>query len=1551
HFADLVPASAAPDSAQGSIRDALSILDAAITLDSVSVAVSSFDQAEGAGDPLAALAQVTPDPGSTAPVPAPPALAATQIGRGLNVYGSIAFEGALWQAVKFVVDLTDATFSFYGRLDPQDPTKTMFQGELANATVLTYLHFETLKLKYQSRPPAPAPAPNSPPPPSTSADPAPAPAPYLALGGAGSLTLPGITDIDFTGWVVFETKADSNGESARSASFDASVSVTETSLLGIPRVTLALSSIRMAWTLGDRQSDWKRTEFAIVATATLGSFTFNAKVDLSDGTRQSIILSLETGHSLSLQHLLVDGLGATWLDGAVPDLSFSNGSLTWTKPTEGAATYALHAEASIIGLGFLFDATLTDGQGVTGSAALAAPIDFGFIKLAGPAKLNGPKATLTSNATEKSMALDSVVTLLDHDFTLHLAYSKPADSTEPVYTGSISTPIDFGSLGSIEPTLTLTYSDSGGLDVKLDSLGIPWEQVKQFIDFVQMVETATSGLESDPCKALGDLGLGSDAIKLSFDCALAFPHLTPQSQSTPTSIDIDLVVSYKIQLNVPGFNQVLREASMELGFLSIPIPAGGLTFSSIAQSLITALVNAGPNIIIALFSDPKAMKTFAEMLAAKAALSTLLSNLVCQQTEGPEADAEAELEAGAEAAASGAAEAAAAAFGAAFAITAGVIGFLESIWDSITGEDKRRKERAEDQQRRAVLGLANLLRPQSATLAFASSDTATLSCTPPAAVADGNGATYAFTLVRIPPGGGDPQPVTPRGSARAAVDWSKGDSAPSLSIAYDGLVPGGDYQLSVQALVSIDGLTFRGRKVTIGPRQTMGFDTVDGASDPVASATVRLPDCAVQSILLEQVGARVSATVVEGNEVAGSILLQWLGQDGQVTGADPAAPAFPGTAAGARHSFRIAPPAATGAFVLRATAAVGTVAYQTSSTALQVLDLAAPALAAPQFSRDRYAVAGAWSNVANAGGYRLELLDDSAVPAPLGQADTTGALTAEVAIGNRAGLVGQVRVATLPASGPGAVWSELQPVTIPGAPVTLSLAAVTERQSPAGLSFTVRQVQPVSSTALVLAPGDSAKRLGTGPVAAFSAERSEPLQAGAELLRRLSYTVDSVQSAISLSAPLDYDWPTPSGTTRTIDWALVLPGLPPLWHASVSAKAMASRLMDSVAAEADRVAIASALDAAIAGSSLLSSLLVQSHDSESLAAALAPADQSPAQRVAALRPRFADAGLAIDCGTLARLIGGSAPETLADALDPVSRTDGDAVETLAAALRAAGLSVAQAAAQLHRLRPELDATALAQALVAAFYATSAAAAYALQLTARGLPVPIVATRTARLASGGAAMIAVDGLTLLCALLRSQGKSVRDAAIHARAALPQVTADTMAAALVAAYYQDPRPLQVAAVALAGAFGADGSAGAQQRLAWSLALAGVAPSDLSPLVDSAFALAPDDGSRAAALSALFASSTVDLAGAGGSPMAAAGGAALGALSAGARLIVLADAYRGLALDPSLVAACLALGGSASAEAQAAIAQLLAGVDPARSAAAWADGQALIAQTSRG
>lgn len=1543
-FADLVPTSSP-------IHSGLLLLDAVITLKTVSLTISSFDQLEGSGNPFAALATIDaqaaqPDPSidqATPPqLPAPPTLpAADRIGRGLNLYGKIAFEGALWTAVKFVLDLTDAELTVQATLNPSEPAATLFLAELANATLLGYLHFAQLRLKYQSQP---------------SISQSPPPAPYLAIGGDGTLAIPGTPDIAFTGWVIFDTKTDASGEAARAATFDATINVLQGNLLGIPRVSLTLSSIKMAWTLGDDQADWKRTQFSVTATATLGGLTLDAKVDLSVETQQSIILSLDTTHTLSLQHLLVNWLGVNWLDGAVPDLGFSNGSLVWTKPQTKAATYTLHAEASLIGFNFLFEATLSEGDGFTGSAALASAIDFGFVKLAGPGKANGPKASLTSTTASKTMALDSVVTLLGHDFTLHLAYSKPSGAPKPVYSGSVATELDFGQLGSITPEITLTYSESGGLDVKIDSLDIPWDKVKTFLNFVEKVKAAYTA-SNDPCQSMADLVLAADAVKLTFDCALAFPQLIPQSGASPASIKIDLVFSYAVYL--AGIDQPVHDGRIVADFLEITIPSDGLTFANVAESLIIALVGAAPNIVASFFSDPEAMAKFTAMLIAQQAGSAVISSAVCRRTTGPSTEANNSNSSGSSSAASGDWTGAIVAFVTAFSIAGAIISFLEDIWDSLTGEDKKKREKAEEQQAQALAGIASLVKPTAATISFTGRNMVVATCVPPAGIPKGNGATYGFDLFRMPEPGANGSPVQ---LTSGTINWQQGDPNPSIRLTSDGVVPGATYQISVKALIDIHGLVPVVTTVVVRPYSGSsggdifrGFTIRQAESLPALSQSARMPDCAMASLSLEQVGGQVAVVVVAGNEAATSVLLQWVDQNGQVVAPNPAAPAFAGAAAGTRHEMRLVPPVKSGTAILRATASVGQVVYQTSSSALQVIDLPAPVLSPPRFNATSFSVDANWNAVQGAGGYRLRLFDDGAVPALIGETDAATALEGRIPAGTRAGFVATVRVAALPASGPGAVWGETQSVIIPGSTVTLALAQVASGQSANRLAFSVRQLQPPSSTILILSPGDSGKTLGSAPVATFSAERAEELAAGANIVRQLSYALKDIRPSISLSAPLTYDWPVPDGTSKTTDWALELPGGARLWHRQHAPMVMAIKMMDALPTRGDRLAIATALDAVETDAGQRNALFALQHDPEAMAATFATANQTLGQLAAAMQSTFGAIGQPLDVVSLARLLvlvqPGAAAADLADVLDAKARADATVPTLLAAAYRVAGMEVKVAIAQLHRLRGDLSATQLAQAVAAAYYRTDAVGLYAKALAAT-VPASVLGARVASLAAFGAGTAPANrgGLVLLLALLRARGFSVGDAAIRAHAALPSAGASALAVAMTTAYYDEPTglPAAVSALALALALGTpDGTA---ERLAWALVAAGVATSDLSPLVDAAFALPPDSGARATALAALFAPTGAAalvsrLSDSSGSPIAAVKAAQgdFAALSADARVIVVASAYGGLVARPELLAAALALSGTTQSESVAALQRLFAGINAGE---AWSAGQVLNA-----
>lgn len=1541
---------------------ALSVLDEVITLRRVSVALSSFSSADEAVNPLAELdsvrANAAAEGGETPEAPAPPA--ATRIGKGLNVYAVLAFEGALWEAVGFVLDLKDAELTIEAAIDPGNPKQTLFLGQLVDATLFNYLHFPQIMLEYRAEPPAPAAASQGGAPGGDlGAVPGP---PTLTVGGYGSLRLPGIPDIDFHGIVSFVTAVDAaGGQSVSRASFDAGIAAGETDLFGIPRVSLTLSNIHMAWALaGPDRGQWTREAFSIAATATLAGCTLDATIDLSDETRQSIRIALDAGRTLGLRSLLVDWLGATWLEGAVPDLGFHDGWLEWTRPASGAAAYRLHARASLIGFDFVFEIAMTDGKGVIGSAAPERVIDFGFLTLAGPGKTGGPVASLVSDDAARTIGLDTCATFFGQDFAMHLAYLQPADHSEASYDGTLQTDIDLGSLGTLSPKLIVNYSQSGDLDVRLDGLDVPWEKIKQALNLAEQIKRAMEGANG-ACKIVGDLGIGDDFLQCLFSCSLTFPRLTPQSGSRPMSVDIGLVANYGLKLNLPGYDQVIFRDTLVIPAFSIAPTS--YSFAGIAQALVAVLVGAIPKIVSALFDNPDAVAKLGAAIAAQEAAQAALRQLACQQSEDKGDEPDDDNESG-ESGGDGWAGAVAA-FSSAFGIAAGILGLLGAIIGALTGEEQRKKRRAEEQQERSVKGIANLTKPVAVSIACVGADRMRFGCTPPADVPEGNGATYDFDLFRVE-AGGDPQPVPPREDAAKAKAWLSGQDAPRLTIAYDGLEPGATYYVAVTARVSIAGLISMGPfgddkgPVIVKPRD-QGF-YVDADADAVSSAPYVISDVALVSVSLEQVGGEVEATLVEGHVEADRIALHWIDRNGQPKGSGPDPQPVAATAAGARHVLRLAPPVRSGEAILKATASAGELALDALSAALTLVDLPAPAISSASFDPASFEVRAAWAAVAGAGGYRVELFRDGedGARSTIGTADAGTSLELAIPAGTEAGLRAKLRVATLPPSGPGAVWSEPLEIVIPGALVTLGLAAAPQGQPPEALAFTVARDQPPPPLSLTLEPGDDARPLGAAKVAVFSAERAEPVAAGASLVHRIAYTVQDIRDAIALSAPLGYDWPTPEGTVRSTDLALELPGGARLWQSDAVPLRNAIRTADAVSAEADRVTIVAALDTAPDappnGAPNRDALFAISRDPEALAAT-APFGGRPVSDYEALATAAFEAlGQPLDIVSFARLLTAAFPSAPPDdvtaAIDRKARSDNPALVIEAAAFRVAGLTMHEAALRLRVLRPEIADADLALALAGAFAEPSGIDTYAAALVAGGAPPPVLAARVLALAALGAppASETPDDLVLRLMLRRFQGRSANEAATDAEAADPSPDADQLGAALAAAYFRPPSGRDAAAAALAAAFSSVTMAPNLQ--AWALVEVGLPVASASRLVDIAGALPPDSGERLRAQTALLAPEgaaevMAALAAGPGSPLSAvrAARAALAPLSAEARLVLLVRVWRGLAARPVPLAAVLAVSGSLEAEACAALATCTELADGA-AAAAWAKAQSLAA-----
>jgi hypothetical protein len=664
-----------------------------------------------------------------------------------------------------------------------------------------------------------------------------------------------------------------------------------------------------------------------------------------------------------------------------------------------------------------------------------------------------------------------------------------------------------------------------------------------------------------------------------------------------------------------------------------------------------------------------------------------------------------------------------------------------------------------------------------------------------------------------------------------------------------------------------------------------------------------------------------------------------------------------------------------------------------------VQTLAPPVITKVHFDLKAFVVVASWTATEEAAGCRMQLLDDKIPPEVIASGAMGTALTGQLPAGTRAGFMAGVQVAALPLSGQNEVWSAVQPVTIPGAAVKLSLAAPPVGHSAEGLSFTVTQDQPPGAPfTLTLEPGDSGKPVGTAPVAAFTATRTVPLPAGAGLLQRFAYTVSEIFPSIAIDAPLAGDWPTPDGTALVADWGVSLTGGAELWHRQHSATAIAMRVTDVVAAPADRLAIAVGMDTWQPDACMRASLFALVHEPEADSALLARSYDGIAAFAAAVQSTFAAIGQPLDIVTFARLLVAAYPSAgsseLAEALS--AQTENSPPGVIAAACRVAGMTLAEAAAQIHRFHPDLTATDLARALVGAWYATDALFSYGAALANQALPASVAGRRMASLVAvdieplaslltslrvqgiaivdaavraratfpaAGATQVAMalvaayyrpqganDGLAKLLVMLRVQGTMLAAAALRAHSAFPAVGATELAVALAAAYFEPPTASAAGVAALARAFGPP--KGSQQRLAWALLASGVAANDLSPLVDATFSLAPDSGARAAALAVLFApdgaaSLRARLAADPGSPLAAVKTAAghFAALEPAARVVVAADAYFGTTARPTLLAAALALGGTGQSDTIAAL-ELLLGVDSAAAAAAWNDGQILAA-----
>jgi hypothetical protein len=1466
----------APDSAPQAVRTALALVDGVVRLRRVSVALSSLDATDVAARASSAQAvMATAADGDFTPIPAP---FVGGVGRGLNVYGELVVQGALWEAVSAVLDLQGAVLRMQALIAPDDPTATVFVGSLANFTLLSVVHFDALTVSYRPRAAdAPVPAQG-------------APLPSVTIAGTGALQF-GSTDLAFQGTFTFVTSANATGQDASAAAFAGALLQTGDihNPLGIPNVVLHPASIAGAWVKDT--TGWTRTRFQLEASATVCGLTLSAIIDMSLGDRQRVVVSLLASDSLSLSALLVSGLGASWAAGLVPDLSFSDGSLTYTafSDTSQPSTYVLHAKAGIVGIDFLFNVQLTAGDGVVGSAMLASPLDFGFMTLWDPDKAHGPKASLTKTQQQTAMVLQTRAVLLGHDFDLSLAYVAAAGAAA-AYAATVSTAIDLGALGSITPTVEISYEDGGQVDVSVKDFGIPLDQLKQAFDVLKAIQNFKGA--SGACPSLGDIF--GDLITYDVKVGLAFPKLAPGTGPTRIQIGLDIVCT--ISLAAPVSYD--WSDKVELNFIEIEIPADGLTFANVITAILASLPGALPNLISSFFSDPEAMAKLSALAAANAAVSILTDALLCHTStpgggggggSSPPADPRA-------------------AYVAAFVLATGLISFLLSIWNSLTEGDRAKKDKAERQKRDNATALANLTRPSSVALTYLGGSRFAVTCAPDgASLLDGEGVAFDFSLVQH--GADNSQTAIPGPS----LTWRKGDPAPTGVIDDPRITPGGQYSVQVLSDVWLTNILAPPemhqpvgiQPYTPSPGGGMGgmFDW-HAQSDVVASSSVVVPDFTPRDLAIEQIGGVIAVTFSPGPTPADHYTFAWL------DGAQPPLP-LSGAAAPtetlspgqtqAPYEQRLALPANVDRLSVQVlavlTAGEPQVLQAADTTGLDLARLPIPVMAPSTYDPAGNRIVAAWSAVDGATGYRLQRLSGGRGSTAAESIDLpTGTLTGALSAAGSLGQSVRLRVGAIGAGAKGVDWSEVQTVNLPGAVVSIALAAAPS--GGAGAPSATAAPDVPTGPAVVLTPGQTTA-IATGAVAAFTASRTATLVLGTTQVWRYRYAVTAQLGPVTVQGSLTADWPEVAGMTLTGDWGVQTTGAETLWISVYPSLAFADRLVAAIPAVADRLAIATAIDTARSDLHQVRAQLLLTPDQDALlgAATTGLALEQASQAAVSL---LAAAGKPLDPIAHALLLTVIVPAAAPDAIarlavqtTPPAGVPDWSLAVKARAWRALNLPMADAATALKTLYAP-DATAMAQGLYGAYLDPSFA-------TTSGLVAGLVA-RSASPADIGR-------------LLQTLTVSSADAA----AALSQAYA-------TATGLQLPWAMVEAGIAQADVVAA-ATASLTPRVMDAAALAPLLAETFWTGVDPAMSATLANG-QASALTAVKAHLAL-----------------LQPLAAGARAVVLARAFRGTSGDLAVLAGCLALSGVAADAGQSALGRLT-GASTADLSAAWANGASVAA-----
>ncbi|HXO67398.1 MAG TPA: hypothetical protein VN838_00425, partial [Bradyrhizobium sp.] len=610
----------------GDILPALAPIDDLITLEHLSLSISTFDMPAGSESPFAALALLSDAAGhlpSPVTVPTPPVAMRTT--RGLNFDGTLRLTGPLWENLKFVIEAgANNQIKVHATVDDKEPANTVFQASLRDFVILQALKFDKVELEFRPK------------------------GKTLTLTCDGSVSIPAFISSqsgpDTEQNVLFGFHGDLMiTEVAADARFAAALGQTLSRPLGIPGITLGSLWLTAAWAFtpdGAGGTKRKLTKFEIGGTFQLGSVAdLSGAVVFVDGAPKIVRLSLDKPVSINdffAQCIKTDA----W--SLLPELTLLRGRMYYAPAAVPAQNYEqgfhLAVDTEIFSHTFHIEAAATENDGIAGTASATGALDLVFLTLTGPkgGDDTGPQVGISAKKQEKKFEIGFGFDLFGLNFRDgNLAYKPASGSDAARYTGTITYDGSDTPLGS-KFKLDAEWTEKDGFRIT----NWPASPKLPDVDLKQLLEAAGS---KDMCGVLGALGIGKDAIKGECKSAMRVSkgasRVGADGKSIPVA-DVAVDVWYEISINL-GQKIVLNPGTKPLTLkTSIEAPASA-SFESLCKFIIDAAFAAVPGIVESILKDPQALAEMVAAIGVKQLTNKAIDSLLCRKVDSKELSDEA----------------------------------------------------------------------------------------------------------------------------------------------------------------------------------------------------------------------------------------------------------------------------------------------------------------------------------------------------------------------------------------------------------------------------------------------------------------------------------------------------------------------------------------------------------------------------------------------------------------------------------------------------------------------------------------------------------------------------------------------------------------------------------------------------------------------------------------------------------------------------------------------------------------------------------------------